>query len=170
MKFGIDIGHNCAPDTGAIGLKSEDVLNVEVGDRLIRKLRGAGHEAIDCTPSSARSVQDSLRRRIEKANEDKVDVFVLVSLFNALNGKAHGTEIYALSSAAQAIALRVLKQITALGFTDRGVRSTPAFYVLKNTAMPAILVECCFIDSAKDMGLFDAEKMAEAISRGLIGD
>lgn len=72
MKFGIDIGHNCAPDTGAIGLKSEDVLNVEVGDRLIRKLRGAGHEAIDCTPSSARSVQDSLRRRIEKANEDKV--------------------------------------------------------------------------------------------------
>jgi N-acetylmuramoyl-L-alanine amidase len=36
--------------------------------------------------------------------------------------------------------------------------------------MPAILVECCFIDSASDMKIFDADKMAEAIKVGLIGD
>ena len=36
--------------------------------------------------------------------------------------------------------------------------------------MPAILIECCFVDSKADMALFDAEKMAEAIKDGLIGD
>jgi len=36
--------------------------------------------------------------------------------------------------------------------------------------MPAILIECCFVDSTADMNLFDAEKMAEAIKVGLIGD
>jgi N-acetylmuramoyl-L-alanine amidase len=36
--------------------------------------------------------------------------------------------------------------------------------------MPAILIECCFVDSQADMALFDAEKMAEAIKVGLIGD
>ena len=34
--------------------------------------------------------------------------------------------------------------------------------------MPAILVECCFVDSRADMAMFDAEKMAEAIKVGLI--
>jgi N-acetylmuramoyl-L-alanine amidase len=31
MKFGIDIGHNSPPDTGAVGIKSEDVLTTDVG-------------------------------------------------------------------------------------------------------------------------------------------
>jgi N-acetylmuramoyl-L-alanine amidase len=35
--------------------------------------------------------------------------------------------------------------------------------------MPAILVECCFIDSSKDMNLFNAEAMANAIVKGLTG-
>lgn len=36
--------------------------------------------------------------------------------------------------------------------------------------MPAILIECCFCDSTADMNLFDAERMAEAIKVGLIGN
>jgi N-acetylmuramoyl-L-alanine amidase len=52
---------------------------------------------------------------------------------------------------------------------DRGVKNT-GFFVIKNTSMPAILIECCFIDSASDMSKFNAESMAEAIKVGLIGD
>jgi N-acetylmuramoyl-L-alanine amidase len=33
--------------------------------------------------------------------------------------------------------------------------------------MPAILIECCFVDSVIDMKLLDAEKMATAIAKGL---
>jgi N-acetylmuramoyl-L-alanine amidase len=171
MKFGIDMGHNCPPhDTGASGIKQEDVLTKDVGTRLSAKLAAAGHTVVNCTPSSATSVNHSLRQRVNKANSNNVDIFVSIH-FNAFKktDKAMGSEIFAISNASKAIAKSVLAKIVKLGFKDRGVKNT-AFYVIKHTSMPAILVECCFVDSKADMDLFDAEKMAEAIKDGLIGD
>ena len=43
MKFGIDLGHNVRSDTGAIGIRKEDDLIVEVGTRVISKLRNRTH-------------------------------------------------------------------------------------------------------------------------------
>jgi N-acetylmuramoyl-L-alanine amidase len=166
MKFGIDIGHNSPPDTGAVGIKVEDQLTKDVGTRLIKKLTTAGHSVVNCTSTQANSVNDSLQQRVDKANSNKVDIFVSIH-FNSFNGAASGTEIYAISDAAQAIAQPVLNQIIKLGFGNRGVRDKPRFFVIKNTTMPAILIECCFVDSVIDMKLFDAEKMATAIAKGL---
>ncbi len=171
MKFGIDIGHNCPPrDTGAVGIKREDVLTKDVGTRLMQKLTALGHSVINCTPSTATSPNDSLRQRVSKANANQVDIFVSIH-FNAFSptNTPRGSEVFAISNASQAIARRVLNEIVKLGFKDRGVKSKPAYFVIKNTSMPAILVECCFIDSKADMDLFDAEKMAEAIKVGLVG-
>jgi N-acetylmuramoyl-L-alanine amidase len=97
------------------------------------------------------------------------DIFVSIH-FNAAfrTDKPMGTEIYAISNASQAIAKPVLAEIVRLGFKNRGIKNTP-FFVIKNTSMPAILVECCFCDSQADMDLFNAERMAEAIKVGLIG-
>lgn len=78
MKFGIDIGHNCPPDTGAVGVKKEDVLTKDVGTRLMTKLSAAGHSVINCTPNTAATVGDSLRKRVDKANANFVDVFVSI--------------------------------------------------------------------------------------------
>jgi N-acetylmuramoyl-L-alanine amidase len=169
MKFGIDMGHNCPPhDIGASGVRQEDVVIKEVGTRLIAKLGAAGHSVINCTPTSAVSVNDSLRKRANKANSNNVDIFVSIH-FNAFNTKAMGAEVYGISQTSQAIAKSVLTEIVKLGFKNRGVKNT-RFSVLVNTSMPAILIECCFVDSQADMALFDAEKMAEAIKVGLIGD
>ena len=171
MKFGIDIGHNCPPhDTGAVGIAREDVLNKDVGTRLIQKLVAAGHSVINCTPSQAASLTDSLRQRVNKANANQVDIFVSIH-FNAFSptDNPRGSEVYAVSNAGKAIAQPVLNEIVKLGFKNRGVKNT-AFFVLRNTSMPAILVECCFLDSTADMNLYDAEKMAEAIKVGLIGN
>lgn len=170
MKFGIDIGHNCPPhDTGAVGFKKEDELAKEVGVRLTKKLSAAGHSVIYCTPSKAISINDSLRQRVNKANENQVNVFVSIH-FNAskTTDAPRGAEIYAISNTSKAISRSILDQITKLGFKDRGVKDTPRFYVIRHTSMPAILIECCFVDSRADMAMFDAEKMAEAIKVGLI--
>lgn len=170
MKFGIDIGHNCPPDTGAVGLKKEDVLTKDVGSRLMLKLSAAGHSVINCTPNTAATVGESLRKRVDKANANLVDLFVSIH-FNAVSptDKPRGTEVFAISNASKAIAQSVLNQIVKLGFKNRGVKNTP-FFVIKNTSMPAILVECCFCDSKADINLFDPEQMAEAIKVGLIGE
>ncbi|MBI1242316.1 N-acetylmuramoyl-L-alanine amidase [Umezakia ovalisporum] len=168
MKFGIDIGHNSPPDTGAVGIKSEDVLTTDVGNRVISKLRVLGHEVISCKPNKSVSVTNSLFQRINTANTNKVEVFVSIH-FNAFNGRANGTEVFAASEAGRRIAQPVLNEIVKLGFFNRGVKSGSHLYVLKNTSMPGILIECCFIDSPRDMNIFDSEATANAIVKGLTG-
>ena len=167
MRFAIDIGHNLDNDTGATGLRQEDALTLAVGTKLIELLKQSGHKVVSCLPKSALSVGNSLRQRVKKANVSHANIFVSIH-FNAFNGRAYGSEVYALSSVGQGIGRRVLAEICQLGYYDRGVKSAN-FYVLKHTKMPAILVECCFVDSPQDMAIFDADKMARAICQGLIG-
>ncbi|MEH2113545.1 N-acetylmuramoyl-L-alanine amidase [Nostoc sp.] len=168
MKFGIDSGHNCPPDTGARGIKFEDNLTLDVGNRVIAKLRALGNEVVVCRPSSARTVTESLSKRCSTANSSRVDIYVSIH-FNCFNGQANGTEVFATSDTGNKIAKPVLDEIVKLGFFNRGVKSGSHLYVLKNTDIPAILVEGCFIDSQKDMNLFDPEAMANAIVKGLTG-
>ncbi len=169
MKFAIDKGHNAPPDVGAASkFGREDDLTQAVGSQVINKLRALGHEAIDCTPNSASGVLDSLYQRVQAANSARADVYVSIH-FNAFNGSAQGSEIYAISAAAGRIAQPVLNSIISLGFTNRRVKDGSHLYVLRNTVMPAILVECCFIDSATDMQRYDTTAMANAIVKGLAG-
>ena len=168
MKYGIDIGHNCPPDGGAEGIKSENKLTMEVGNKVIAKLESLGHTVIACKPNSANTVNQSLGSRCEKANSNRVDFFVSIH-FNAFNGQANGTEVFAISDAGKKTAQSVLNEIVKLGFFDRGVKSGSHLYVLKRTNMPGILIEGCFIDSAKDMQIYDGEAMANAIVAGLTG-
>lgn len=168
MKFGIDIGHNCPPDTGASGIEQEDKLTLAVGEALIANLKQAGHTVVNCTPKRANDVNDSLRKRASKANAENVDIFISIH-FNAANKKAHGSEVYAIGKKGSEIANKVLAEIVKLGFRNRGVKAAN-FTVLRETNMPAILVECCFCDSAIDMKIFNPQQMADAITEGLIGE
>ncbi|AFY54782.1 N-acetylmuramoyl-L-alanine amidase [Rivularia sp. PCC 7116] len=172
MFFAIDIGHNCPPyDTGARTNKySEDALTKLVGELVIGKLRLRKHKVISVTPQSAYSTDDSLMQRARKANQLDADYFISIH-FNAFSSpRANGSEVYVydLRSAARPLAQSVVSNIASLGFFNRGVKKA-RFRVLELTAMPAILIECCFISSDKDMRLFNAEKMATAIVDGLVG-
>ena len=168
MKFAIDIGHNCLNDSGAVGLRKEDDLTMEVGVKLMQLLEAAGHRTLSCLPKVATSVSDSLRQRVEKANTHHANVFVSIH-FNAFNGKAYGSEVYALSRAGKGIGREVLDEICQLGYFNRGVKSAN-FYVLRYTRMPAILIEACFCDHKGDMAFYDGARLAKAICKGLIGE
>ncbi len=168
-KFGIDLGHNCRYDGGAAGIgKSENQLIIEVGTLVINKLRILGHSVIECKPISANSFGHALRQRSYTANASKVDQFISIH-FNAFNGSAYGVEVLYISAAGKKIATSVLAEIAKLGFFNRGLKYRNDLHVLKATNMPAILVECCFADSWKDMEKYDAEEMADAIVKGLTG-
>ncbi len=168
MRFGIDIGHNCSPDTGARGIKFEDNLTLDVGNRVITKLRALGNEVIECKPERAGTVRESLTRRCDRANSTKLDVFVSIH-FNAFNSQANGTEIFAVGEKSRKIAKPILDEIVKLGYFNRGVKNGSHLFVLRNTNMPGILVEGCFIDSKKDMSLYNPEAIANAIVKGLTG-
>ncbi|BAZ12264.1 peptidoglycan-binding domain 1 [Calothrix sp. NIES-4071] len=168
MKFGIDIGHNCPPDTGARGIKFEDNLTVDVGNRVISKLKALGHEVIECRPQRAGTVRESLSLRCDRANSARVETFVSIH-FNAFNQQANGTEVYAVGEQSRKVAKTVLDEIVKIGFFNRGVKNGSHLFVLRNTNMTRILVEGCFIDSKRDMALYNPEAIANAIVKGLTG-
>lgn len=168
MKYGIDIGHNCPPDIGATGIKQEDTLTMEVGNKVVSKLKALGHQVVGCRPASASSLNSSLQQRCNTANASGVDRFVSIH-FNKFNGQANGTEVFAASDAGKSFAKPVVDSIAQLGYVNRGVKDGSHLYVIANTNMPAILVECCFCDSKKDMDLYNAEALATAIVKGLTG-
>jgi N-acetylmuramoyl-L-alanine amidase len=149
MKYGIDMGHNAPPDVGAASrFGKEDDLTKKVGTQVMDKLKALGEQVVNCNPSSASSVLDSVAKRVQKANSDRVDVYVSIH-FNSFNSSANGTEVFATSDSGRRIAEPVLNSIVGLGFFNRRVKDGSHLYVLKHTNMPAILVECCFIDSEK---------------------
>lgn len=165
MRIAFDPGHRCRFDGGAVGIKREEDLIDAVGDNLVKRLRNNGHQVLNVRPTWASSTINSLSRRCQSANNWNADIFVSLH-FNVFNGKAHGTEVYAISGKGKSIARKVVNNIAGLGYYNRGVKHK-GFYILRYTSMPAILIEGCFVDSWRDMNLFDADKMAAAIARGL---
>ena len=166
MILGIDIGHNCYPDIGAQGIGNEDKMNAEVGSTLSKKLIDKGIIVILCKPKTTKSVPLSLRKRVKAANQVNCDYFISIH-HNAFNGKAHGTEVYAISPVGWKLAQSILTPIVDLGFYNRGVKNGKHLYVVSATDMPAVLIEGCFVDSQKDIQLWNAEKMASAIFTGI---
>jgi N-acetylmuramoyl-L-alanine amidase len=137
----------------------------------MKGLLSLGHEVIDCRPGKVNTVTQSLGQRCLTANRQKANIYVSIH-FNCFNSKAFGTEVFAISETGKEVATSVLEKIVALGFANRGVKDGGKFYVLRNTDMPAILIECCFCDSQKDMDLFakvGPDAIANAIVHGLTG-
>ena len=165
-KLAIDMRHNVVFDGGAIGIRGENVLNYEVGTKLIEKCRAVGINFVNCTPSTVTSLNDSLNQRVSAANANSVDFFISIH-HNASPG-GEGAEIYAMKGGTgEDVANIILPEIVKLGFKNRGVKDGSNLFVINRTIMPAILIECAFCDSASDMGNYDSEKMAEAIFIGV---
>ena len=168
--IGIDIGHNLRCDVGAVGIRREDELNLLVGKALIKRFVANGIKVVECLPSSASCHRDSLSKRCRAANYGNVDIFISIH-HNACPG-GYGSECLCIKGGQQnALSERlskvILEEVCKLGFRNRGVKDRRDIYVINNTTMPAIIVECAFVDSARDMKGYDTEKMAEAIFRGV---
>lgn len=179
MKINIHAGHN--PDgkvaCGAIGLIKESTEARKVKDEIIRILKGQGHTVYDCTVEDGISQSNVLSKIVRLCNENEVDLDVSIH-FNAGakdligNEKTTGSEVLIYSKVSKAILFseRILKEICLLGFKDRGVKVRSDLFFLKNAKAPALLVECCFVDDADDVALYNYKTMARAIVKGIIGE
>lgn len=168
MKYAIDMGHCVSgPDYGVVGLRPESELTREVGRPVITKLQLLGHEVINVSVDKASSVNDSLYTRYYRANQAKADMLVSIH-FNATPGGA-GTEIYTFRGTQLPEATRIRQEFKSLGLKDRGTKDGSHLAMLKRTTMKSMLVECCFCDNPNDMRLYNSEKFADAIVKGLTG-
>lgn len=169
MRFLIDSGHCLSgADIGASGNGyREENLTRNIAARVISELRDLGHTATSVSPDYAKTLNESLQYRVRQANNLGGDMFISIHL-NAFNTKAYGTEIYTYNAKKLEQATKILNNFAALGFKNRGIKDGSDLYVIKNTTMPSILIECCFIDNANDMQKFNVDKFAGAIVRGLV--
>ena len=166
----IDIGHNVPYDTGAVGIRKEDDLNRLVGNALISKLRERGIKVVNCTPNTAKSLNDSLYQRVITANNSGAILFVSIH-HNACPG-GYGAEVLCIKDNYQGglstkVGEAILKELSSLGLRNRGVKDRRDLYVINNTLMPALIVECAFVDSSLDMANYNPEKTAAAIYKGI---
>lgn len=170
----IDCGHCLTgKDTGASGLGyREEVLTREIGNALGNILSKAGVEYIFVNPDSSNSVNESLSARVNKANKYGYAVLLVSIHLNSFSGgTANGVEVLISGRGGNAekfanqILVRFVKDIELY---NRGVKVNNKLYVLRNTNMPAVLVECGFINNTGDMAKYNATKYAEAIAEGIL--
>lgn len=173
----IDPGHNYSSvDGGAIGngLREQDIT-FYIASKLKPVLERNGFRVLMTRNSitdnvSTVSVSDSLAKRAALANNNNADLFVSIHC-NAGGGTGTETYHYTGSVQGQALAVSVQKNIVNMvGLSNRGVKSA-GFAVIKNTNMPAVLVETAFIDTASDAAvLADAnyqQRYADGIAKGI---
>lgn len=173
MIINVHAGHNPHGKVacGAVGLISESLENRRVKDLVVDELRRMGHTVYDCTVEDGTSQTNVLTRIINKCNMHSVDLDVSIHFNSASSVDANGTEVYIYdeSSKARVYALNVLNAICSLGFRNRGVKVNKKLGFLRRTKAPAMLIECCFVNSKKDIAFYNPHEMAAAIVYGITG-
>lgn len=178
----VDPGHG-GSDTGAIGPAGtkESLVTLAVGLKLRDKLEELGAD-VRMTRDTDRKVsgnpdgtqKEELQARVALANSWPAEVYVSVHANSSTNSAAHGTETYHsrnASAKSREMAANVHEEmVKATGFRDRGVQEA-GFYVIKNTNMPAILVETGFVSNPVEEAQLVSpdmqDKMAQAITNGV---
>ena len=170
----IDPGHG-GPDPGAIGIggiRETDVV-LEVS-KLVKQL--LSEKGVKVRLTRKNEVELDLPPRVSFANNLDADVFVSIHA-NASRGKRrdiNGLEtFYFRGWRGRLLAKRIQKQILRVspGSPDRGVKQG-RFYVIKNTKMPAVLVEIGFLTGRLDARRLEKaehrKRIAYAISKGIL--
>ena len=167
LRVFINPGHDRMIDPGACGYGLEEADVVwDIGILLQKYLENAGIEVVDCFQD------DDLGLVCESANAMEADAFISIHCNAAESRQAHGTETfcYGRGTKAEMLAGCIQEQICNRfdDLTDRGVK-TANFYVLRNTSMPAVLVETAFITNELDANKlrYCQEDFARAIARGV---
>jgi N-acetylmuramoyl-L-alanine amidase len=171
MKIAIRGGHNYGVP-GASGILDEVAEDRKVYAKVIEYLKKLGHEVLDVTPNKTSTSAEDLSFGVSKANSWGADYFCSIH-FNAGGGR--GTEVlyYNGSSKGKSMAEKIASKIAELGFINRGAKvDTRGLYELRNTKMPANIIEVCFVDSNVDAELYrkvGVSNIARAIAEGITG-
>ena len=180
IKIYIDQGHNPQnPNAGAEGngLREQDIV-YSVGIELAQLLRQNGNYEVRLSRPSANTTvgttnTTSLRLRVADANQWGADYFISLHTNASSNPSATGSEAFAFSQPSPAFSLGedILRELnSATGLRNRGMKVRTNLYVLRKTAMPAVLVELGFITNPDDASLMNTrpDLFAQGIYQGII--
>lgn len=170
MKVQIDAGHG-GHDPGASGngLEEKDItlqVALKIGEILKRY-------QVEVIYSRTGDEFVGLSDRARIANRAKVDIFVSVHCNSFASPNAQGIEVYAYPNrgGGRVLSKNILNSmiIHQVYTKNRGLK-TADFAVLRETNMPATLVELGFISNLEDAGILKnkQDELAQAVARGIL--
>lgn len=187
MTYNVHAGH-CPQGQGAYGatgILKESVEDRIVKNEVIRLLRENGETVYDCTCDENTTQSGCLNKIITKCNQHRVKYDISIHLNSGRNdyngdNSTGGVEVicydYGTIDVAKAIADNISKEFGYRLRTDNttprgynGVKINKGLRVLNSTVSPAFLIECCFVDDADDVMVWNAKKCAKAIAEGVLG-
>lgn len=172
-KIVIDAGHG-GKDPGAVGQKGtkEKDITLKIAVTVASLLQQADI-ATKLTRTSDVFVELGDRAKI--ANSFGANLFVSIHCNSATDRSANGIETYCYEFGGEGEKLaRIVQQelVAATGLKSRADVKAANFAVLRETAMPAILVELCFISNPAEEALLNnpsfQTKCAKAIVDGIL--
>ncbi|CEN81855.1 sporulation-specific N-acetylmuramoyl-L-alanine amidase CwlC [[Clostridium] sordellii] len=148
MKWYLDFGHG-GKDPGALGSNNTKESNtvLKIGMLVKSKLEKQSEKVITTRESDSFY---SLEYRTNKANKESCDYFISIHMNSSTNKTAKGSEtwVYDSNSKVYNLAKNLSSNLsTNLNTPNRGVKESKKFSVLKNSKMPALLIEIDFISN-----------------------
>jgi N-acetylmuramoyl-L-alanine amidase len=174
-RVAIDPGHG-PEDPGVAGINglTEADLAFTLAERLADELRSRGARPILLRTSTETPTPSE---RASQANDAQAEVLVSLHLNSHTDPAAEGASSYyfgrlgSYSVAGQALAELIQRELVAATGLRDGRTHPKAFPTLRETAMPAVHLEPCFITNPKEAALLREERFlreaAAAIARGL---
>ena len=174
MKICVDAGHG-GSDPGAVGTRpfrlAEKAFNLRVAAILETELETRGHWVV---MARRKDRTLGLAARAGFANRLDAEFFVSIHANAAGDPRAEGMEVFHFpgsASGSRAARLVLNKMLAAFpNHKRRGVKEAN-FTVLRETRMPAVLVECEFLTTPRQLRFLasqaNQEKLARAIADGI---
>lgn len=170
----IDAGHG-GFDPGMVSGKIEEKnINLSIAKKLQTYLEQGGATVIitradDSDLGKGKSSDMRARRLI--ANTSHADIFVSIHQNSFSSPSVKGAQVFYFNQSDNSQKLATYIQDRLREFVDSGnkykEKANNNYYVLKQTEMPAVLVECGFLTNSTERGKLTSEEYQEKIAWGI---
>jgi N-acetylmuramoyl-L-alanine amidase len=181
MRIALTAGHYIGT-SGKRCLKSIDknetrewVLNNRICEKIESKLSAYDGYSLIRTDDRSGQTDVALKARVDKANSFDADIYISVHHNAGINGGVGGGVMAYVSQNAPKIALEWQKDLydRIIAHTGlKGNRATPctsaSLYECRETKMPAVLLECGFMDSKTDVPIILTDAFADKVASAIV--
>lgn len=175
----IDAGHG-GEDPGKVGVNDvlEKDLNLQIAQKVKKHLEEAGVPVV-MTREDDQGFYDSsvsnkkladMQKRVELINETKPKLAVSIHQNSYADGSVKGAQVfyYAGSKEGEAFAALMQEELRTLDSENtRQIKANDTYYMLKNTEVPTIIVECGFLSNAQEAEKLTRDAYQEAVAQAI---
>lgn len=175
FKVVLDPGHG-GKDPGAIGLESkfESMLNLAVGIKVYEKLKNVPNVQVYMTRNTNTFIE--LTARSSYANQLAAHLFIAIHANASISANANGVETHYYQNdenvrGVQSKRYANLVQaelVKATGFKNNGIMANNGLNVIRNTKMPAVLLELGYLTNTGNNTALWNNATQDRIAQGIV--